>query len=450
MNIVIVGGGEIGSQIAEALQHSHSVTVIDTDAERSQTFETFDVRFMQGNGADPKDLRAAEADKADAFIACTINDDINVLACLAAKGLGAKETMAFVTRQRYIEAFAESGMMESVGLMIDRTLWPQRILANQIVDIVQVPRAVDSSFFAGKKLQLLEYRLEESDPFTGKSLGEISLPKDTLVVGSIREDSFTIPSGSTVLCPGDKVIFMGTVPSMREIGLRFAPRKRRLNVAIIGGGNVGFMVAEQLQNSQAHVTIIETDEERCEKLARFLPKVLVLRGDGTDLELLEQERVEDADVLVAVTNDDSKNLLTSLLAKQLGIPKVITRVARARNRRLFERVGIDTSLAPRTAAVQEVLNWLQADEVDHLASIEDRAEVMEVSYPYHCETGRIRDLGAPPNSLIGAILRKNQVIIPGGETTIQHGDHLFIVTTPDNVDAVHTWLEKKRLAEARS
>ena len=449
MNIVIVGGGEIGSQVAEALQHSHSVTVVDTDAERSQSFETIDVRFMQGNGADPKDLRAADAHHADAFIACTVNDDINVLACLAAKGLGAKETMAFVTRKRYVEAFAHSGMMESVGLIIDRMLWPQRILANQIVDIVQVPRAVDSTFFAGKKIQLLEYKLEEGDPYTGKPLNEISVPESTLIVGSIRGDSFIIPSGRTVLCPEDKVIFMGTVPSMRKVESSFAPRKRRPNVTIVGGGNVGFMVAEQLQGSSAHITLIEKNEARSEALARFLPKVLVLRGDGTDLELLEQERVEDADVLVAVTDDDSKNLLTSLLGKQLGIPKVITRVARARNRRLFERVGIDTSLAPRTAAVQEVLNWLEADAVDHLASIEDRAEVMEVSYPYQCETGRIRDLGAPPNSLIGAILRKNKVFIPDGNTTIQHGDHLFVVTTPDNVDAVHGWLEKKRLAEAR-
>ncbi len=449
MNVVLVGGGEIGSQVAEALQHAHSVTVIDTDAERSSAFETIDVRFIQGNGADPNDLRAAGADKADAFIACTINDDINVLACLAAKGLGAKETMAFVTRKRYVEAFAESGMMEGVGLMIDRMLWPQRILANQIADIVQVPRAVDSTFFAGKKIQLLEYKLEEGDPFTGKPLSDLTLPKSALIVGSIRGESFIIPSGKTVLCPGDKAVFMGTVPSMKEVEARFAPRKRRPNVTIVGGGNVGFMVAEKLQESQARITVIEMDEKRSEDLARFLPKVLVLRGDGTDLELLEQERVEDADVLVAVTNDDSKNLLTSLLGKQLGIPKVITRVARARNRRLFERVGIDTSLAPRTAAVQEVLNWLEADAVDHLASIEDRAEVMEVSYPYQCETGRIRDLGAPPDSLIGAVLRKNDVFIPDGETKIQHGDHLFIVTTPDNVNAVHDWLEAKRLAEAR-
>lgn len=444
MNLVIVGGGEIGSQVAEALQHSHDVTVIDPDPDKEQTFEHMDVRFMLGNGTDPKDLRTAGAGKAQAFISCTLNDDINIISCLAAKGLGAKETMAFVTRERYVNAFAKQGAMESVGLVIDRILWPQKILADQIANIVRVPRAIDNASFAGNKIRLLEYKLEEGDPFIGKPLAEAEIPPSVLVVGSIRNDSFLIPSGRTVLCPGDKVIFMGTAQSMRVLEAKFAPRRRSTNVVIIGGGNVGFMVAEELQHERMHITIIEEDEHRCEKLAQWLPKVLVLRGDGTDLELLEQERVEDADVLLAITNNDGKNLLASLLGKQLGIPKVITRVGHARNRRTFDRVGIDTALTPKTAAVQEVINWLRIDQVDHLASIEDRAEVIEVAYPQHRHPMRVIDLQPPAKTLIGAVLRKDQVIIPKGDTTIQHDDHLFIVTIPENVDAVHRWLELGR------
>ncbi len=448
MRVLIVGGGEIGFEIADALQRHHSVVVMDIDDGRERAFETLDVQFFQGNGSDPTDLRDAGAHDADAFIAATTNDDVNVLSCLAAKGIGAKETMAFVTRQRYVDAFRSRGAMESVGLVIDRVLWPQRTLANQIVDIVRVPRALDTAQFAGGRIQLLEYRLEEDDPYLGQPLAEIDFPTSTLVVGSIRNDEFRVASGSTELRPDDKVIFMGSADSMRTLERKFAPRKRVMNVAIIGGGNVGFMVAEQLQDLRADITIIEKNRPRCEKLAQWLPKALVIAGDGTDLELMEQERIEDADVVVAVTEDDGKNLLVSLLAKQLGIPKVITRVGRARNRRLFERVGIESPLTPRTAAVAEVLNWLRIDEVDHLATIEDRAEVMELTYPMQCNVGKVRDLGAPPNSLIGAILRKEKVIIPHGDTTIQHQDHLFIVTTPDNVGAVEAWLEQKKAVEA--
>ncbi|MDZ7799921.1 MAG: Trk system potassium transporter TrkA [Trueperaceae bacterium] len=443
MNLVLVGGGDVGQQIAGALHRTHNVTVMDQQETRAQSFETLDVRFVRGNGADPDDLKQADVASCDRFIACTPNDDVNVLACLAAKGLGAERTMAFVSRQRYLDAFAHKGAMSQIGLVIDRVLWPQRTLAKQITDIVRVPRAVDSASFAGGRIHLLEYRLREGDPFLGRSLAEVDLPPRALLVGSIRDDSFVIPSGTTVLRPEDKVVFMGTRESMSAVERRFAPRKKGPRVAIVGGGNVGFMVAERLQEIGARITIIDSNEARCQKLAQLLPNALVLLGDGTELELMEQERLDDSDVVVAVTDDDSKNLLTSLLAKQLGVPKVITRVGRTRNRRLFERVGIDAPLTPRTAALQEVLNWLRVDEVDHLASIEDRAEVMEVTYPRTAKVGKVRDLGAPPHSLIGAIVRKDKVLIPSGETTIQHDDHLYVVTTPDNIAAVERWLARQ-------
>ncbi len=442
MNLVLVGGGENGVQIAEALHRSHNVTVIDVDESRAEAFEQLDVRFMRGNGADPDDLRAANADKATAFIACTLNDDINVLSCLAAKGMGAKETMAFVTRERYVAAFRQRGAMESIGLSIDRILWPQRTLAHQIVEIVRVPRALDTATFANGRIKMVEYRLTASDPYLGETLDRTTLPDGVLVVGVVRRDDFIVPTGTTVLSEGDKVVFMGTNDAVRRLEGRFAPSRRRQRVAVIGGGNVGFMVAEELQEYGVDLTVIESDAGRAEKLATHLPRVLVLRGDGTDLELLEQERIEDADVIVAVTSDDATNLLVSLLGKQLGIPKVITRVGRSRNRRLFERVGIEAPLTPRTAAVQEVLNWLKLDHVDHLASIEDRAEVMEVTFPYGASPGEVRELGAPTNSLIGAIVRKNRALVPRGDTVIQPGDHLFLITTPDNVASVEAWLER--------
>jgi len=440
MNLLIVGGDDMGLQIATDLHQHHNITVIDDSENSGQSFETLDVQFVRGNGADPEDLAAAGAAEADALIACTQSDDVNVLSCLAGKGLGAKRTLAIVSRQRYLDAFAREGAMSQVGMSIDRVLWPQRILARQISNIVQIPRAVDSASFAGDRIHMREYRLEEGDPFLGTPLASLDVPKSSLIVGSIRGDSFIVPSGRTVLEPDDKVVFMGTRESMREVSQRFAPRQRTIRVTIIGGGNVGFMVAEQLQSPSAHITIIESNPERALKLAQLLPGALILEGDGTDLELMESERLDDSDVVVAVTNDDGKNLLASLLAKQVGIPKVVTRVGKARNRRLFERVGIDSPLTSRSAALQEVLTWLHVDEVDHLATIEDRAEIMEVEYPKAGTSGPIRELGAPQNSLIGAVLHKDHVEIPTGDTVLNPGDRLFIVTTPDNVSSVEAWL----------
>ncbi|MFA5550861.1 MAG: Trk system potassium transporter TrkA [Trueperaceae bacterium] len=443
MKVVIVGGGEIGSLIAEALHRSHGVTVIDQDGERKEVFSHLDVRFLQGNGTDPEDLRAAEVERASAFIACTDNDDVNVLACLAAKGLGAKQTLAFVARQRYIDAFKREGAFESVGLLIDRVLWPQRLLARQIADIVRVPRAIDSARFAAGRISMLEFLLEDGDPFMYTPLAQLELPEGVLAVGAIRGDNFAIPVGGTTFEPGDRVVFMGTTERMKAVQRSFAPSTRSQKVVIVGGGNVGFMVAEYLEPHRYDLTVFEEVEERCLKLAQWLPGVLVLRGDGTDLELLEQERVEDADVMVAVTDDDGKNLLVSLLAKQLGIPKVVTRVGRPRNRRAFMRVGIDSPLTPRAVAVQEVINWLRVDEVEHLATIEDFAEVTEAIYPHDAVGGRVMDLGTPETMLIGAIERGNKVLVPNGLTVVEPGDHLFLVTTPDQVDALEQWLDEQ-------
>jgi trk system potassium uptake protein TrkA len=450
MKVVVVGGGEIGTLIAQALHKDHSVAVIDADESRAPAFETLDVSFMRGNGTDPDDLRAAGVASANAFIACTSNDDVNVLACLAAKGLGAKETLAFVTRQRYVDAFKKKGAFESVGLLIDRVLWPQRILALQIADIVRVPRAVDSARFYRGRVTMLEYMLEDEDPYLGTALVNLKLPDGVLLVGLIRNDEFSIPHGATELASGDRVVFLGATDKMREIQKRFSPRRRSLNVAIVGGGNVGFMVAEALAYDRANITIIEQDEERCEKLAQWLPHVLVLRGDGTDIELLQQERIEDADVMVAVTEDDGSNLLVALISKQLGVPKVVTRVGRARNRKLFTRVGIDAPLTPRAAAVSEVLNWLKVDDVDHLASIDDRAEIMEIVYPLDKPAASVIDLQTPDFILIGAIERDSNVMIPKGTTVVQPGDRLLLVTTSDRVDAVETWLEERKQQPAKA
>lgn len=444
MNVVIAGGGEIGALIAEELHRHHSVSVVDLDESREVAFEHLDVQFVRGNAADPNDLLSAGVDRAGAFVACTTNDDVNVLACLAAKGLGAKLTMAFVTRQRYIDAFKRKGAYEKMGLMIDRVVWPQRLLALQIADIVRVPRAIDSATFKNGRITLLEYRLYPEDRYVGHSLESVSLPDGVLVVGLVRDETFSIPTGATLLAAGDRIVFLGLSESMRELQRQFAPRRRNTRVAVVGGGNVGFMVAEALINERTTVTIIEEDAERCQKLAQWLPNALVLNGDGTDIELLQQERLMDVDVMVAVTDDDGKNLLVSLISQQLKIPKVITRVGRARNRQLFTRVGIDSPLTPRRAAVKEVLNWLKVDQVDHLATIEDRAEVMDVEYPKDAQGGRVVDLDTPAEVLIGAIERDTNVIVPRGDTLVRPGDHLLIVTTPDRVDDVERWLDGQR------
>lgn len=443
MNLLLIGGGEIALLLCEELHHNHTITVLEVNEQRLSAFENFDVQVLSGTGTDGDDLRRAGAATADAVLSITGNDDVNILSALAAHGLGAKRTLALVSRNRYLHAFSRSGPLREAGLKIDSIMWPQRSLAEQIADIVKTPRIVDHAELADGRLLLNEYEFRERDPFLGKSLTKVNLPAGILVAGLLRDDTFFIPVGSTRFEPGDTVTFIGELRGMHELQERFAPKRRRLRVLLVGGGNVGFMVSELLVRRGVDLTIIEVNPERAEYLAKHFPRALVLLGDGTDITVLEQESVGDYDVVVAVTSDDATNLLISLLAKQLNVPKVITRVFSVPNRRLFRRVGIDAPIAARGAIVADILNWLDVDIGQHVASIDGFAEVVELEYPRDAAADRIVDLETPAELLIVAIIRGEQVIVPTGQTKVKPGDTLLIVTMPDAMPNVEAWLESR-------
>jgi len=196
------------------------------------------------------------------------------------------------------------------------------------------------------------------------------------------------------------------------------------------------MIAKRLSESRVEVVLIEQDHERCVFISEQLPGVLVIQGDGTDLKLLEQEGLELADALIAVTDNDEKNLLVSLLAKQMGVEKVVTRVSRSETRSLFERVGVDIPLTPRQAAVREVLAYLAPEGVERLALIEDSIEVIEVRAPQHLEGQRIGDLELPPHTIVVAVLRDERVVLADGDTRIRAGDELILMAARDEVGRV--------------
>lgn len=440
MNLLLIGGGEIALLLCEELHRKHTITVLEANEQRLVAFENYDVQALVGNGTDGDDLRAAGAERADAVLALTGNDDVNILSALAAHGFGATRTLALVSRDRYLHAFSRHGPLSATGLNIDSIMWPQRSLARQIADIVQTPRIVDHAELAGGRLLLNEYEMRERDPFLGKPLAKLELPKHVLVAGVLRNDAFHIPTGTTRFEPGDTVTFIGEVAGMHNVQERFAPSTQRIRVLLVGGGNVGFMVSELLSRRGVELTIIEVDPERAEHLAKHFPRALVLLGDGTDVTLLEQEGASEYDVVVAVTSDDATNLLISLLAKQFAVPKVITRVFSVPNRRLFRRVGIDAPIAARGAIVADILNWLDIDIAQHLASIDGFAEVAQLDYPADAHAGRIAELGTPAEMLIVGIMRGEQTIVPTGATKVKPGDSLLVVTLPELMPEVEAWL----------
>jgi trk system potassium uptake protein TrkA len=229
---------------------------------------------------------------------------------------------------------------------------------------------------------------------------------------------------------------------MREVEQLIHPtRGGSIEVTIIGGGDVGLQLAERLEaTSQCHVRIVERDVARGEMLAARLKRTLVLNGDGTDLEFLESENVGRSDVLVCVIDNDERNLLASLLGRQLGVPKVVTRVGRPTNLRLFERVGIDVALSARGAAVASILHQITGGTSSLLAVVEHgEARVLELVVSPRFEPRPLKRIGAPGDVIVGAILRGPEVIIPRGDDQVEPGDHIIVFSTLDAADRVQAY-----------
>jgi trk system potassium uptake protein TrkA len=442
MRIIIVGGGEIGFALAQALSADHQVVVIDHDPLVASRFERLDVQFLPGSGTSGEVLGRAGAERADVLIACTGLDEVNVVTCALGNRLGSPRTFCFVSREDFVIEFQEGREgLEQFG--IDRIVWPEAQLAADIERVIGTPGALDAEVFADGAIRLVEYRLEAGSPLLDKSIASLRLPHGALIVAVRRGDSFVIPRGDWALAAGDKAVVMGTPEAIQEVRRRMTtsadqPRQR---VTIIGGGDVGLRLAERLDGARdLDVTIVERDPARGELLASRLRHVLVLNGDGTDLELLESEDIGRSDVLVCVIDNDERNLLASLLGRQLGAQRVITRVSRRAYLHLFERVGIDVALSARGAAVASVLHQIQGGTTRLLAVIEQGAgRILELDVPAGYAPRTLRELEPPRNSIIGAIIRRSQAIVPRGTDRVEPGDRLIVFTTHAAADRVRDY-----------
>ncbi|MCB2184437.1 MAG: Trk system potassium transporter TrkA [Desulfobulbaceae bacterium] len=439
MDILIYGATEIGYMVALRLYQEHSITLIDDLERLPDKFNNLDISFMSGSGADVDALEQANAAKSDLFISCSSLDEANIVACWTVKKIADIETICFVrTMELYRNLSSPTRNRYQTRYDIDTIIWPEQLLTQDIFRIISVPDAIDVEYFAKGRAKLFEYRIKEDSSLRDKKLMDCKFPPNVLIVGITRDNSLFIPGGSTSIQLDDKVIFMGESQALDTFAAGIFQKGNAIKTAVvIGGGSVGFMLAKKLEKSGIKVKIIERSKDRCVFLADNLNKSLVLNGDGTDLEILEGEAIGDADVTVCVTNNDEKNLLCSLLVKQLGSERIITRVGNARNAVLFDRVGIDVVVSPRDSALKELLNQVQARDVDILALVEGgQGEVLRLKLPEDFPETRIMDLKFQAKAIIGVIKRGRRIMVPHGGTVIRAGDLLKIFTMAEDAEAV--------------
>ena len=429
MRIVVAGAGKLGYSVAELLADDEfDVVVIENDPKRKDVVQnSLDVLVIEGNACSPTTFRDPDIRNADVLIACTDSDEVNMITCMMAKNNGIKHTVA---RIRNVDYAINSPEMLNSEMKIDLILNPERITAAEIDHILMTPSALNVDDFAEGKVRMFEAKFKENSPYANIPLKNLKIPNDILVAMLFRKHKMIIPRGNDVLLPGDNVYFVGKQEAILEFEQNFTNTYEKLEKAlIIGAGRTGRFLAPMLEKQGLMVKVIEKNKERCQMLASMLEKGLVLCGDGTDIDLLTEEGVSEADVVVCITEDDKLNLLLALLAKHLGAKKTIVRVTRNEYIELMEKVGVDVVLSSRLLSAGEVLRFVRKGGIVSVSLLEGaQAEALEiiVAAGSEVEGKALRNIKLPQECLICAIVHENEAIIPNGDTVLNANDRIIL------------------------
>ena len=442
MNLVIIGVGKVGETLVANLIHeNHNIVVVDINPERIQdVVNRYDVNGVSGGGLERKVLLSAGVDKADFVIACTAQDEKNILCCVLARKLGAKSTIA---RVRDPEYYKEMGNMREV-LGLDFFFNPELETAKEIYQVLKFPSASSVESFAGGKATMVEFVVADGNPIVGKQIKDISAEygNDFLFGMIARGEDIIIPRGDFIVEAGDNVYLIASNTSLENFTKKLQIFKRSSkSVFIIGGGKIAYYLAKQLISSGISVKIMEKNEVRANELSGELSSATILLCDGTEQEVLEEEKLKDSDACVALTGMDEENVIISLYAKEQGVPKVITKVDRPSVHNMVKQLGLDTVLSPRNVIANEIVRFVRAHQaytgngVNTLYKLGDKAEALEftVNDNFSKVDVAIKDLGVKNGILLGGIVRENQFVLPSGETKLQKGDKVIVVTAVRNI-----------------
>lgn len=435
---MIVGVGEVGFNTARMLSHEgHRVVVVEQDeALVEHASQQLDALVMQGNGASPKVLREAGIEDSDLLVATTSTDEINIVACLAAKAQGVKRTVARVHSQDYFDK-KEPFARDLLG--IDLVISTEQMAAEEIRESLMVPGAVNVETFAGGSIDVVEVILHEGSPAVDRPVREVPLPERSLIIGVVRDGEALVPKGNTVLRLRDHVFLICDRSRVSEVVGSIATDTEPVEEAmILGAGRIGLILASALEEVGISVKVIEKDPARARLAASKLRKALVLHDEGVSREFLLQERVDRTDAFVAVTGDDRTNLLAAMNARRLGARMTISGISRAEFAPLAEALGVDVTVSPRLLAAGAILRFVRRGEVAAVFLLESGAQMIELGVPKGCRVAgrRLAQVDFPEGAIVGAVSRNGSVLIPTGKDSLNAGDNVVVFTVSSAVDEV--------------
>lgn len=447
MQIVVIGNGSLGDSLIEFIsREGHNITVIDEDADVvNAVVNKYDVFGVTGNGATVEIQQDADVPNADVVISVAASDELNLLCCMIAKQLGAKHTIARVRDPRYLNQ--KTFMCNNLG--IDMIVNPEYEAAAEAARLIRFPAAMKIEKFAQGQVGVVEIHIGKDHPFVGLPLINFKSKYNTnaLICAAKRGDDVIIPGRDYVISEGDSISIAASQRDITELFVRIGLLGKQIkDVMIVGGGSISRYLASQLIEGRFNVKMIEQDEEICEELAELFPKATVICGDATDPDLLDDEGIESTDACVAMTVNDQKNFIISMFAKTREVKKIISKISSQTFVKLSTNAGIDSNITPQVLTASKVLRYIRGlvnrGEDGNLSQIKSlhklvggRVEALEfdVASDFEAKGMPLRSIRLKGSILIAALIRENEVIYPNGETTLNEGDSVIVMTTNEHL-----------------
>ena len=444
MKIVIIGLGTIGKTILKNISRKgHDITIIDEDKNKIETLiEKYDVSGVVGNGACLDIQKEAGVENADLAIVLTNSDELNVFACLVAKKIGVKNTIARVRNPDYRKQILD--MKDELG--ISMIVNPEQDTATEIFNLINLPSIAQVERFAKGRVLLVEIVAEKGCALIGETL--ISLGKKlktkVLICAVQRRQQVIIPTGNFVIEEGDRIHLTSDAKSLRdflaEINLVSSPLK---NIMIVGGSKIAYYLADELSKKKYKIKLIESNRENAEELADSLPRVTVIHGNGAQHDLLIEEGIEVMDAFIALTDIDEENMIVSMFANKMKVKKTITQIKSDDLYGMLDELGINNNVSPKNIVANRIISYIRAlantrgsNVLTLYRLVNDQVEALE----FHAKKQEriydkpFKELNIKENCLIACIIRQSDVIIPNGNDCIKQGDNVIVVTTHKNFD----------------
>ena len=439
MKIVVIGDGKIGFTVTQALvREQHDLVVIDNQsAALKQTEDSLDVQVLEGNGASVSVQKQAGVGEADLMLAVTEADETNLLCCMIARHLGCPNTIARIRSPEY----NEDVYLLKEGLGLSMVVNPERSTAKQISALLQYPSFLKREKFAKGRAEIVELSVREGGKLDGMLLAELykSLRVHVLVCAVERDNNVYIPDGRFVLQAGDHIYVTAATNDLlsllKSTGYE-TPRVR--SVMLIGGSRIAVYLSQFLAQTGVNVKIIEADLKRCNQLSEMLPKAEVIHGDGTSFAVLRQEGIEEMDAVIALTNIDEQNIIVSMYAQRIQVPKVVCKMNRTEYASILPDAIRECVITPRILTSNDILRYVRAMEnrpgegvITLHRLVGERVEALEFAVnpsTWYVDVP-LKDAPIKDDLRIAIITRRGNTIVPSGEDCLKEGDTCVIVTT---------------------